>query len=115
MIAAHASPKPTNLYCRTARKTPPRSTQPPCIAEFRMLCDWLVVSQDPPERTQPRLVRRPEARRVLPPAAARQPLDRIDPDTLAGFRDRALLSVMLYRTGEDAEWAAVDAAGGCWS
>ena len=33
---------------------------------------------------------------VLSPAEARQLLDSIDSSTLAGLRDRALLSVMLY-------------------
>ena len=71
------------------------------LAAIRVLCDWLVVSQV--LRTNPAAaVREPKhvvtkgSTPVLSPAEARKLLAGINTDTLAGLRDRALLSVMLY-------------------
>ena len=61
------------------------------LAAIRMLCDWLVVSQVIPVNPAA-AVRGPK--HVV--TEARKLLDRIDPDTLAELRDRALVSVMLY-------------------
>ena len=66
-----------------------------------MLCDWLVVSQVLPVNPAaavrgPKHVVTKGSTPVLSPAEARQLLDSIDLGTLAGLRDRALLSVMLY-------------------
>ena len=71
------------------------------LAAIRMLCDWLVVSQVLPVNPAaavrgPKHVVTKGSTPVLTPAEARQLLDWIDPDTLAGLRDRALFSVMLY-------------------
>ena len=71
------------------------------LAAIRMLGDWLVVSQVLPVNPAP-AVRGPKhvvtkgATPVLSPAEARKLLETIDTGALAGLRDRALLSVMLY-------------------
>ena len=66
-----------------------------------MLCDWLVVSQVLPVNPAaavrgPKHVVTKGSTPVLSPAEARKLLDSIDTGTLAGLRDRALFSVMLY-------------------
>ena len=66
-----------------------------------MLGDWLVVNQilpvNPPAAVRgPKHVVTKGATPVLSPSEARKLLETIDTDTLAGLRDRALLSVMLY-------------------
>ncbi|MCY4507808.1 MAG: hypothetical protein OXG35_12745 [Acidobacteria bacterium] len=74
------------------------------LAAIRMLCDWLVVSPGLPVNPAaavrgPKHVVTKGATPVLLPAEARKLLESIDTGTLAGLRDRALLSVMLYRRG----------------
>ena len=77
------------------------------LAAIRMLGDWLVVSQVLPVNPAP-AVRGPKhvvtkgATPVLSPAETRKLLESIDTNALAGLRDRALLSVMLYSFPEDA-------------
>ena len=71
------------------------------LAAIRVLCDWLVVSQVLPVNPAaavrgPKHVVTKGATPVLTPAEARKLLEHIDTDTLAGLRDRALMSVMLY-------------------
>ena len=71
------------------------------LAAIRMLGDWLVVSQVLPVNRAaavrgPKHVVTKGATPVLSPAEARKLLEAIDTGTLAGLRDRALLSVMLY-------------------
>ena len=71
------------------------------LAAIRVLCDWLVVSQVLPVNPAaavrgPKHVVTKGATPVLTPAEARKLLDHIDTGTLAGLRDRALFSVMLY-------------------
>ena len=71
------------------------------LAAIRVLCDWLVVSQvlrvNPAAAVRgPKHVVTKGATPVLTPAEARKLLETIDTGTLAGLRDRALLSVMLY-------------------
>ncbi len=71
------------------------------LAAIRMLGDWLVVSQvlavNPAAAVRgPKHVVTKGAMPVLSPAEARRLLEAIDTGTLAGIRDRALLSVMLY-------------------
>ena len=66
-----------------------------------MLGDWLVVSQVLPVNPAaavrgPKHVVTTGATPVLSPAEARRLLAAIDTGTLAGLRDRALVSVMLY-------------------
>ena len=66
-----------------------------------MLGDWLVVHQVLPVNPAaavrgPKHVVTKGATPVLPPAEARKLLESIDTGALAGLRDRALLSVMLY-------------------
>ena len=66
-----------------------------------MLGDWLVVSQVIPVNPAaavrgPTHVVTTGATPVLSPAEARRLLEAIDTGTLAGRRDRALVSVMLY-------------------
>ena len=66
-----------------------------------MLCDWLVVNQVLPVNPAaavrgPKHVVTKGSTPVLSPAEARKLLDSIDTGTLAGLRDRALFSVMLY-------------------
>ena len=71
------------------------------LAALRMLGDWLVVSQVLPVNPAaavrgPKHVVTTGATPVLSPAEARWLLEAIDTGTLAGRRDRALVSVMLY-------------------
>ena len=71
------------------------------LAAIRMLGDWLVVSQVLPVNPAaavrgPKHVVTTGATPVLSPAEARRLLEAIDTGTLAGLRDRALVSVMLY-------------------
>ena len=86
-------------YIRTHPGSAPTVKQH--LAAIRMLCDWLVVSQVLPVNPAvavrgPKHVVTKGASPVLSPAEARKLLDTIITDTLAGLRDRALLSVMLY-------------------
>ena len=71
------------------------------LAAIRMLGDWLVVSQVLPVNPAasvrgPKHVVTKGATPVLSPAEARKLLVTIDTGSLAGVRDRALISVMLY-------------------
>ena len=71
------------------------------LAAIRMLGDWLVVSQvlrvNPAAAMRgPKHVVTKGATPVLSPAEARKLLESIDTGALAGLRDRALLSVLLY-------------------
>ena len=86
----------------TSGSTPGR--RPPVkqhLAAIRMLGNWLVVSQVLPVNPAaavrgPKHVVTTGATPVLSPAEARRLLAAIDTGTLAGLRDRALVSVMLY-------------------
>ena len=71
------------------------------LAAIRVLCDWLVVNQvlrvNPAAAVRgPKHVVTKGATPVLTPADARKLLEHIDTGTLAGLRDQALFSVMLY-------------------
>ena len=86
-------------YIRTHPGSAPTVKQ--YLAAIRMLGDWLVVSQVIPVNPAaavrgPTHVVTTGATPVLSPAEARRLLDAIDTGTLAGLRDRALVSVMLY-------------------
>ena len=86
-------------YIRTHPGSAPTVKQH--LAAIRMLCDWLVVNQVIPVNPAaavrgPKHVVTKGATPVLSPAEARKLLEHIDTGTLAGLRDRALLSVMLY-------------------
>ena len=90
-------------YIRTHPGSAPGSapTVKQHLAAIRMLRDWLVVSQvlavNPAAAVPgPKHVVTKGATPVLSPAEARRLLASIDTDALAGLRDRALLSVMLY-------------------
>ena len=93
------SPLHVAAYIRTHPGPAPTVKQH--LAAIRMLCDWLVVSQVLPVNPAaavrgPKHVVTKGATPVLSPAEARKLLETIDTGTLAGLRDRALLSVMLY-------------------
>ena len=86
-------------YIRTHPGSAPTVKQH--LAALRMLGDWLVVSQVLPVNPAaavrgPKHVVTTGATPVLAPAEARRLLAAIDTGTLAGRRDRALVSVMLY-------------------
>ena len=86
-------------YIRTHPGSEPTVKQH--LAAIRMLGDWLVVSQVLPVNPAaavrgPKHVVTKGATPVLSPAEARRLLEAIDTGTLAGRRDRALVSVMLY-------------------
>ena len=86
-------------YIRTHPGSAPTVKQH--LAALRILGDWLVVSQAIPVNPAaavrgPTHVVTTGATPVLSPAGARRLLEAIDPGTLAGLRDRALVSVMLY-------------------
>ena len=93
------SPLHVAAYIRTHPGSAPTVKQH--LAAIRMLCDWLVVSQVLPVNPAaavrgPKHVVTKGATPVLSPAEVRKLLERIDTGSLAGLRDRALLSVMLY-------------------
>ena len=86
-------------YIRTHPGSAPTVKQH--LAAIRMLGDWLVVSQVIPVNPAaavrgPTHVVTTGATPVRSPAEARRLLEAIDTGTLAGLRDRALVSVMLY-------------------
>ena len=93
------SPLHVATYIRTHPGSVPTVKQH--LAAIRVLCDWLVVSQVLPVNPAaavrgPKHVVTKGATPVLTPAEARKLLEHIDTGTLAGLRDRALFSVMLY-------------------
>ena len=93
------SPLHVAAYIRTHPGSAPTVKQH--LAAIRMLGDWLVVNQVLPVNPAaavrgPKHVVTKGATPVLSPAEARKLLETIDSDTLAGLRDRALFSVMLY-------------------
>ena len=93
------SPLHVAAYIRTHPGSVPTVKQH--LAAIRMLGDWLVVSQVLPVNPAaavrgPKHVVTKGATPVLSPAEARRLLKATDTGTLAGLRDRALLSVMLY-------------------
>ena len=93
------SPLHVAAYIRTHPGSAPTVKQH--LAAIRMLCDWLVVGQVLPVNPAaavrvPKHVVTKGATPVLSPAEARKLLETIDTGALAGLRDRALLSVMLY-------------------
>ena len=96
---AAVSPLHVAAYIRTHPGSVPTVKQH--LAAIRVLCDWLVVNQVLPVNPAaavrgPKHVVTKGATPVLTPAEARKLLDHIDTGTLAGLRDRALFSVMLY-------------------
>ena len=96
---AAVSPLHVAAYIRTHPGSAPTVKQH--LAAIRMLCDWLVVSQVLPANPVaavrgPKHVVTKGSTPVLIPAEARKLLEHIDTGTLAGLRDRALFSVMLY-------------------
>ena len=93
------SPLHVAAYIRTHPGSAPTVKQH--LAAIRMLCDWLVVNQILPVNPAaavrgPKHVVTKGATPVLTPAQATKLLEHIDTGTLAGLRDRALFSVMLY-------------------
>ena len=93
------SPLHVATYIRTHPGSAPMVKQH--LAAIRMLGDWLVVNQVLPVNPAaavrgPKHVVTKGATPVLSPAEARKLLESIDTGALAGLRDRALLSVMLY-------------------
>ena len=93
------SPLHVAAYIRTHPGSAPTVKQH--LAAIRMLGDWLVVSQVLPVNPAaavrgPKHVVTKGATLVLSLAEARRLLEEIDTGTLAGLRDRALVSVMLY-------------------
>ena len=99
LALAAVSPLHVAAYIRTHPGSAPTVKQH--LAAIRMLGDWLVVSQVLPVNPAaavrgPTHVVTKGATPVLSPAEARRLLEAIDTGTLAGRRDRALVSVMLY-------------------
>ena len=99
LVLQAVSPLHVAAYIRTHPGSAPTVKQH--LAAIRMLGDWLVVSQVIPVNPAaavrgPTHVVTKGATPVLSPAEARRLLAAIDTGTLAGRRDRALVSVMLY-------------------
>ena len=99
LVLTAVSPLHVAAYIRTHPGSAPTVKQH--LAALRMLGDWLVVSQVLPVNPAaavrgPKHVVTKGATPVLSPAEARRLLEAIDTGTLAGRRDRALVSVMLY-------------------
>ena len=96
---AAVSPLHVAAYIRTHPGSVPTVKQH--LAAIRMLGDWLVVNQILPVNPAaavrgPKHIVTKGSTPVLSPAEARKLLDTIDTGALAGLRDRALVSVMLY-------------------
>ena len=99
LALAAVAPLHVAAYIRTHPGSAPTVKQH--LAAIRMLGDWLVVSQVIPVNPAaavrgPTHVVTTGATPVLSPAEARRLLAAIDTGTLAGRRDRAFVSVMLY-------------------
>ena len=99
LVLEAVSPLHVAAYIRTHPGSAPTVKQH--LAAIRMLGDWLVVSQVIPVNPAaavrgPKHVVTKGATPVLSPAEARRLLEAIDTAALAGRRDRALVSVMLY-------------------
>ena len=99
LVLTAVAPLHVAAYIRTHPGSAPTVKQH--LAAIRMLGDWLVVSQVIPVNPAaavrgPTHVVTTGATPVLSPAEARRLLAAIDTGTLAGRRDRALVSVMLY-------------------
>ena len=99
LVLTAVSPLHVAAYIRTHPGSAPTVKQH--LAAIRMLGDWLVVSQVLPVNPAaavrgPKHVVTTGATPVLSPAEARRLLEAIDTGTLAGRRDRALVSVRLY-------------------
>ena len=99
LVLTAVAPLHVAAYIRTHPGSAPTVKQH--LAALRMLGDWLVVSQVLPVNPAaavrgPKHVVTTGATPVLAPAEARRLLEAIDTGTLAGRRDRALVSVMLY-------------------
>ena len=99
LVLTAVAPLHVAAYIRTHPGSAPTVKQH--LAAIRMLGDWLVVSQIIPVNPAaavrgPKHVVTTGATPVLSPAEARRLLAAIDTGTLAGRRDRALVSVMLY-------------------
>ena len=99
LVLEAVSPLHVAAYIRTHPGSAPTVKQH--LAAIRMLGNWLVVSQVLPVNPAaavrgPTHVVTKGATPVLSPAEARRLLAAIDTGTLAGLRDRALVSVMLY-------------------
>ena len=99
LVLTAVAPLHVAAYIRTHPGSAPTVKQH--LAAIRMLGDWLVVSQVLPVNPAaavrgPKHVVTTGATPVLSPAEARRLLAAIDTGTLAGLRDRALVSVMLY-------------------
>ena len=112
------SPLHVAAYIRTQPGSAPGSapTVKQHLVAIRMLGDWLVVSQVLPVNPAaavrgPKHVVTKGATPVLSPAEARKLLESIDTGALAGLRDRALLSVMLYSFARVSAGAGDAAAG----
>src|SRR5262249_35585333 len=78
-----------------------RPSQKQHLAALRMLFDWLVVGQILPYNPAssvrgPRYSAKRGKTPVLAAEQARQLLDSIDTNTIAGLRDRALVALMCY-------------------
>ena len=99
LVLTAVAPLHVAAYIRTHPGSAPTVKQQ--LAAIRMLGDWLVVSQIIPVNPAaavrgPKHVVTKGATPVLSPAEARRLLAAIDTGTLAGRRDRALVSAMLY-------------------
>jgi site-specific recombinase XerC len=74
------------------------------LAAIRMLFDWLVIGQIVPSKPAssvrgPKYVVRKGKTPVLSADEARELIDAIDTAKLSGFRDRALIGVMVFSFG----------------
>lgn len=85
------------------------------LAAIRMLFDWLVVGQVVPGNPTasvrgPKHVVKTGKTPVLTPDEARQLLDSIDPSTVIGLRDRAVIATMIYTFARVGAAVAMDVA-----
>ena len=95
LVLKTVSPLHVAAYIRTHPGAAPTVKQH--LAAIRMLGDWLVLPVNPAAAVRgPKHVVTKGATPVLSPAEARRLLEAIDTGTLAGLRDRALVSVRLY-------------------
>ncbi|MDD3897166.1 MAG: tyrosine-type recombinase/integrase [Candidatus Peribacteraceae bacterium] len=101
LTLSHVEPMLVSLYIEELAGVVSAPTVKQHLAAIRMLFDWLVTGQILPMNPAasvrgPKHVVKRGKTPVLIAEEARQLLDAIDPSAIAGLRDRAILSVMIY-------------------
>ena len=108
-------PRHVGAYIEQLGRTHKPASVKQHLAGIRQLFDFLtvrgVIDRNPATEVQgPSVVRRKGATEILSGPEARELLASIDPETVAGVRDRALIGVMIYTFGRVSAVLALDVA-----